>query len=45
VSQFTLVGAFPTSVGDVEYNPAGTGAPVEFQVTLGYQYIRNEKYQ
>ena len=36
VTQFTLVGAFPTSVGDVEYNPAGTGAPVEFQVTMGY---------
>ena len=45
VSQFTLVGAFPTSVGDVAYDPAGTGAPVEFEVTLGYQYVRSEKYQ
>jgi hypothetical protein len=45
VTQFTLVGAFPTSVGDVEYNPAGTGAPVEFQVTMGYHYIRSQKFQ
>jgi hypothetical protein len=45
VTQFTLVGAFPTSVGDVEYNPAGTGAPVEFQVTMGYHYVRSQKFQ
>jgi hypothetical protein len=45
VSQYTLVGAFPTSVGDVSYDPAGTGAPVEFEVTLGYQYVRNQSFQ
>ena len=45
VSQFTLVGAFPTSVGDVEYDPAGSGAPVQFDVTLGYQYVRSQNFQ
>jgi hypothetical protein len=45
VSQFTLVGAFPISVGDVGYDPSGNGAPVEFEVNLGYQYVRSEKFQ
>ena len=45
VSQFTLVGAFPISVGDVAYDPAGTGAPVTFDVSLGYHYVRSEKFQ
>jgi hypothetical protein len=44
VAQFTLVGAFPQEVGDVEYNVQGTGAPVEFSVTLGYHYIRSTKF-
>lgn len=45
VSQFTLVGAFPISVGDVAYDPSGNGAPVEFEVNLGYQYVRSQKFQ
>ena len=44
VAQFTLVGAFPTEVGDVDYNVQGTGAPVEFEVTLGYHYIRSQAF-
>lgn len=44
VAQFTLVGAFPAEVGDVSYDVAGTGAPVEFQVTLNYHYVRSQQY-
>ena len=44
VAQFTLVGAFPSSVGDVQYNVQGSGAPVTFDVTLGYHYVRSQAF-
>ena len=44
VAQFTLVGAYPTEVGDVSYNIQGTGAPVTFDVTLGYHFVRQENF-
>lgn len=42
VAQFQLVGAFPSEVGDVAYNIQGTGAPVTFDVTLAYHFVRQE---
>ena len=44
VAQFTLVGAFPTSVGEVSYNVQGAGAPVTFDVTLGYHFVRTTRF-
>ena len=44
VAQFTLVGAAPTEIGEVEYNVQGSGAPVQFDVTLSYHFIRTERY-
>jgi hypothetical protein len=44
VAQYTLVGVYPKSIGDVTYNLEGTGAPVTFQLSLGYHYIRSETY-
>lgn len=44
VAQYTLVGVYPKQVGDITYNLEGTGAPVEFQLTLGYHYVRSETY-
>ncbi|MAF25833.1 hypothetical protein CL634_09710 [bacterium] len=44
VAQYTLVGAFPTTVGDISYNVQGTGAPVTFSVTLGYHFIKSQLY-
>lgn len=44
VAQYTLVGAYPKSIGDITYNLEGTGAPVTFDLTLGYHYVRNESF-
>jgi hypothetical protein len=44
VAQFTLVGAAPTEIGEVSYNVQGNGAPVQFDVTLSYHFIRSTRY-
>lgn len=44
VAQYTLVGVYPKQVGDITYTLDGTGAPVNFSMTLGYHYIRSETY-
>ena len=42
-TQYSLVGAFPVSVGDLTYQISdGTGNAVEFQASLAYQYWRRK---
>lgn len=33
-----LIGIYPVTVGELQYNTTGTGAPVELQVTFAYQW-------
>ena len=40
ITQYQLVGAFPTDVGEMSYNIQGSGAVVPFDVTLGYHFWR-----
>jgi hypothetical protein len=43
ISQYSLVGAFPVNVGDLEYQMSdGTGSAVNFTATLAYQYWRRK---
>lgn len=37
---FQLVGIYPVTVGEVNYDVQGSGAPVNIQVTFAYQYWR-----
>ena len=46
VAQYQLVGCYPSEVGEIAYSIEGSGAPVEFPVTMSYHYwrrIRPEK--
>lgn len=40
ISQYTLIGAYVQSIGDVSYNVGDSGTIVTFPVTLGYQFWR-----
>ena len=37
---YQLVGVYPVTVGEIGFDTAGTGAPVNFTATLAYQYWR-----
>jgi hypothetical protein len=36
--QYKLIGCYPTTVGELSYDVAGTGEPLTFTATLAYQY-------
>ncbi len=40
VSKYQLIGCFPTTVGDIQYDIGGTGNAVEFTVNLSYHFWR-----
>lgn len=40
VAHYQLVGAYPTSVGDITYSIEGTGATTSFTTTLAYHFWR-----
>ena len=42
VNTYKLYGVYVVSLGAVNYNIAGTGAPTTFQATLAYHYWRHE---
>ena len=39
---YELVGCWPTTVGDIGFDTAGTGAVLNFTATLAYQYWRRK---
>jgi len=42
VNTYKLYGAYIQNLGTVDYNVAGTGAPLNFTATLAYHYWRHE---
>lgn len=38
IRSYYLIGCFIKSIGDINYNLQGTGAPLSFNATLAYQY-------
>ena len=41
---YTLVGCFPTNIGQISYDNTSTGSIVTLDVTLAFQYIENQLY-
>ena len=39
---YELVGCWPVTVGEIGFDTAGTGAPLNFTATLAYQYWRRK---
>ena len=39
---YRLIGVYPVTVGDLSYDRAGTGAPINFTATIAYQYWERE---
>jgi len=44
IAQYTLIGAYVQSIGDMSYNVGDSGTIVTFPVVLGYQFWRKTFY-
>jgi len=42
VKKFRLYGCFPRTLGEIQFNIAGQGAPVTFKMSMAYQYWTSE---
>ena len=40
IRRYNFIGIYPVSLGPLNYNIEGDGAPLDFPVTLAYQYWR-----
>ena len=40
IRKYNFVGIYPVSMGPINYDLQGTGAPLDFPVTMAYQYWR-----
>lgn len=42
---YRLHGAFPQSIGDIQYDLSGNGKPQSFEITFAYQYWTSQQVQ
>lgn len=43
-NEYTLIGIFPTNIGDIDHAPTGNGDTRQLSVTLAYQFWRKNKH-